>query len=237
MRWGVLHERWNRIHSFANAAIRLYGGVSLRELGCILDRYGERGDATDEQLEDALTIRATSPYTPYFPEDGFIYHKHFECLDDYIRFCGIRNRFTRWEPSDENEFLNYADNYFFEDTPAREVFVDYLITHFGDSRDTAEGVTDDVQRDLVDGESPDDVAKDFQHDFDNAAEADRKVGEIAALLWNVRAQMRIADYNGNAFASVQGTVPTARPAPKVGRNDPCPCGSRKKYKKCCGKHL
>jgi uncharacterized protein YecA (UPF0149 family) len=27
----------------------------------------------------------------------------------------------------------------------------------------------------------------------------------------------------------------AKPAiPKVGRNDPCPCGSGKKYKKCCG---
>jgi preprotein translocase subunit SecA len=23
---------------------------------------------------------------------------------------------------------------------------------------------------------------------------------------------------------------------KVGRNDPCPCGSGKKYKKCCGQH-
>jgi SWIM/SEC-C metal-binding protein len=25
----------------------------------------------------------------------------------------------------------------------------------------------------------------------------------------------------------------ARPAPKVGRNEPCPCGSGKKFKKCC----
>lgn len=25
-----------------------------------------------------------------------------------------------------------------------------------------------------------------------------------------------------------------RPSPKVGRNDPCPCGSGKKFKKCCG---
>jgi len=25
-----------------------------------------------------------------------------------------------------------------------------------------------------------------------------------------------------------------REAPKVGRNDPCPCGSGKKFKKCCG---
>ena len=28
---------------------------------------------------------------------------------------------------------------------------------------------------------------------------------------------------------------TVRKEKKVGRNDPCPCGSGKKYKKCCGK--
>ena len=28
--------------------------------------------------------------------------------------------------------------------------------------------------------------------------------------------------------------PFLREAPKIGRNDPCPCGSGKKYKKCCG---
>ena len=26
-----------------------------------------------------------------------------------------------------------------------------------------------------------------------------------------------------------------RKEPKIGRNDKCPCGSGKKYKKCCGK--
>ncbi len=26
-----------------------------------------------------------------------------------------------------------------------------------------------------------------------------------------------------------------RKGPKIGRNDPCPCGSGKKYKKCCGR--
>jgi len=28
-------------------------------------------------------------------------------------------------------------------------------------------------------------------------------------------------------------VTHVRGGPKVGRNDPCPCGSGKKYKKCC----
>jgi len=29
--------------------------------------------------------------------------------------------------------------------------------------------------------------------------------------------------------------PIVRETPKVGRNEPCPCGSGKKYKKCCGR--
>jgi preprotein translocase subunit SecA len=32
----------------------------------------------------------------------------------------------------------------------------------------------------------------------------------------------------------QIATPVVRETPKVGRNDPCPCGSGKKYKKCCG---
>ena len=30
--------------------------------------------------------------------------------------------------------------------------------------------------------------------------------------------------------------PVHRDAPKVGRNDPCPCGSGKKFKSCCGRN-
>ncbi|MGJ5819572.1 SEC-C metal-binding domain-containing protein [Paludibaculum fermentans] len=30
------------------------------------------------------------------------------------------------------------------------------------------------------------------------------------------------------------TAPILREGPKVGRNDPCPCGSGRKHKKCCG---
>ena len=47
----------------------------------------------------------------------------------------------------------------------------------------------------------------------------------------------------SASADAQQAQPRQRPGkkipivvgPKIGRNDPCPCGSGKKYKKCCGK--
>ncbi|MBU8920166.1 SEC-C domain-containing protein [Bacillus sp. FJAT-29953] len=54
-------------------------------------------------------------------------------------------------------------------------------------------------------------------------------------LWKKVALKREMDFRN---ASKQGTL--GKPDPirnetKVGRNDPCPCGSGKKYKKCCGK--
>ena len=39
-------------------------------------------------------------------------------------------------------------------------------------------------------------------------------------------------YSGGKDA---GPVQVRRDVPKTGRNEPCPCGSGKKYKKCCGK--
>jgi uncharacterized protein YecA (UPF0149 family) len=41
--------------------------------------------------------------------------------------------------------------------------------------------------------------------------------------------------DGVSEASLAGMGrPIRRTEPKVGRNDPCPCGSGKKFKKCCG---
>jgi uncharacterized protein len=36
-----------------------------------------------------------------------------------------------------------------------------------------------------------------------------------------------------ALASIPARVPMRREEPKIGRNEPCPCGSGRKYKHCC----
>jgi preprotein translocase subunit SecA len=49
---------------------------------------------------------------------------------------------------------------------------------------------------------------------------------------------RVAFTKANEAAFAAGEEEQAKPVrhkgPRVGRNDPCPCGSGKKYKKCCG---
>jgi preprotein translocase subunit SecA len=41
--------------------------------------------------------------------------------------------------------------------------------------------------------------------------------------------------NGHRSAPETVKTPDLPEVKKIGRNDPCPCGSGKKYKKCCGK--
>ena len=52
---------------------------------------------------------------------------------------------------------------------------------------------------------------------------------------NVRLQHADYDTALGAGAEEKKPQPTVRPAQKVGRNDPCPCGSGRKYKHCHGK--
>jgi len=41
--------------------------------------------------------------------------------------------------------------------------------------------------------------------------------------------------DGDGAGEMSIDLPVRRALPKVGRNDPCPCGSGKKYKNCCGR--
>ena len=96
----------------------------------------------------------------------------------------------------------------------------------------------DVEWDVAAGEHVDDLA-DLMEAFYflvgavdegplNASDLrarDRAVEDIPDLLVAIH----------NFWRTKQTPVPTLRrDAPKVGRNDPCPCGSGKKFKQCCG---
>ncbi|MDR1208889.1 MAG: SEC-C domain-containing protein [Clostridiales bacterium] len=43
------------------------------------------------------------------------------------------------------------------------------------------------------------------------------------------------DTRARLFAEQKSSKTVARAEPRIGRNDPCPCGSGRKYKQCCGK--
>lgn len=76
-----------------------------------------------------------------------------------------------------------------------------------------------------------------------AADSEGEVEFVASFIMDgqeqrLRERARFRKRDGQ-WRYVDGKVkstqePVVSSGPKVGRNDPCPCGSGKKYKKCCG---
>lgn len=60
-------------------------------------------------------------------------------------------------------------------------------------------------------------------------ETERELTEMQKMFSGFR-EMVDENFGGD---TVENMLPSVKNEPKIGRNDPCPCGSGKKYKKCC----
>jgi len=67
--------------------------------------------------------------------------------------------------------------------------------------------------------------------------------DVIKLLFHIRSESNIerkqvakpTTASGGSSDGTAESKPVVRSSPKIGRNDPCPCGSGLKYKKCCGR--
>ena len=73
--------------------------------------------------------------------------------------------------------------------------------------------------------------------FDNMLDKINKDITLYLLKAEIRQNLTAKQVKGNANSGAEKVSKnrTIKKNKKVGRNDPCPCGSGKKYKNCCGK--
>ena len=102
-----------------------------------------------------------------------------------------------------------------------------------------QGVTNaqEVAGDNATDERGESAAGEKSVDAPSVAKAPREktVADVFASMMSSAGRRAMAASQGAAPAGAGGAAPSRGGA--VGRNDPCPCGSGKKYKKCCGRNL
>jgi preprotein translocase subunit SecA len=64
------------------------------------------------------------------------------------------------------------------------------------------------------------------------AEAQRLQAELGLLKRGTFHESREKEYPEISYVQTGSTI--RRSGRKIGRNEPCPCGSQRKYKRCCG---
>ncbi len=102
-----------------------------------------------------------------------------------------------------------------------------------------QGVTNaqEVAGDNAADERGESAADEKSVDAPSVAKAPREktVADVFASMMSSAGRRAMAASQGAAPVGAGAAVPSHGGA--VGRNDPCPCGSGKKYKKCCGRNL
>ena len=230
--------RYDLLDSYAMAAVHLYGAISQPDLVDIFNRQN-RQPTTEEELFPAL-LRHIAVGAPYcFWEEyivcGEFEENGFEDVRDLMRQCGGKPRYI----PEKDALLRYADWNYYERTPQMDALTAFLMTEGHRPHRDAEEIAGEIQYACVieaGMEQIFEILSDYDMELDSSA-----VGAFVKVMMSVKNNTRLWANKGhtpNELAALYYRgAPTADGTgrKKIGRNDPCPCGSGKKFKKCCGR--
>ncbi|MBD0383203.1 YecA family protein [Paenibacillus sedimenti] len=150
-------------------------------------------------------------------------------------------------PFTKSQLLQAGEPDFVDRNPSHRAFVDFIRKNYRISQEEADFIVEDCTDNIRLGHSPGYLLKELQQqlEIDDLLLTQGFMGHISELNNNTR-QWLLKGYTPNELspASAPALLMQQPPAKaevidfatrnKVGRNDPCPCGSGKKHKKCCG---
>lgn len=249
----ISRGRKELIANYATAAVSLYGVISVSEFVDVFNHYEEtKTTATETTL--ALRRLAKTDDVEYSLSGGMISGPEFQPdFEDYAGNIGAIRENQNGKPHylpEKDEFLRYVDFAYREpEKPYADlkahILKNKLITR-GEGLDGVDGDLLDLHELARFGVQ----FKDYWGYFTKAGYHFKGIDDLnafAQLLINVHNNTRMYDNNGftpeeigeklgpsEPISHITGPVNPLMAAP-VGRNEPCPCGSGLKYKKCCGK--
>ena len=235
---GFLHRRqyYTELHTYALAAVNLYGVIAKTDFVEIYNLQNEQQTSINEVC--AVLPRYIEVGAPYcFWKDYIVSiefgENNFSDVQDLLHQIGDKPRFL----PGKTDFLKYANWYFFEHTHETDAVKRYLINHLYVNEATALEILREIHFAFV-VEAGMQAAIDVLDEF-GISITDSQLEPLAQLLVQMSNSTRLWSNNGHTPDEMADLMPRMvdgiRHSRKIGRNEPCPCGSGKKYKKCCGR--
>lgn len=233
-------ERFDLLHNYALATIHLYGAITQDEFVEIFNQQNNQKTSVDELFPILLRhIAVGAPYCfwdEYIVCDGFE-DNDFEDVNDLIRECGDKPRYI----PEKKELLRYSDWDYYENTVQTDRLKQFLSAKRLNGTASIDEIVAELQYSCT-------IEAGTQQIFDTLDEygvsiKDSEMNTIIDILMGMKNNTRLWANKGHTpdeIAALYG-FPSLQPKHKVGgqrkigRNEPCPCGSGKKYKRCCGR--
>ncbi|WP_019121617.1 YecA family protein [Brevibacillus massiliensis] len=150
-------------------------------------------------------------------------------------------------PFSKRQLLLAGEPDFVDRNSAFQAFVDFITRNYTIAKDEADSLVEECVYAIRIGEPPNNLLKFLQSQLEiNDLETMKAFMDYIVKLHNHTRQWFIKGYTPNELSAPKNRTTFSMPAAKaevisfeskrkVGRNDPCPCGSGKKFKKCCGR--
>lgn len=218
----------NQLVSFTTSCMNLYGALHENQYFEILKDLFAKDEAEYEIYKEMYDIHFVDVMNCQ-RDEAYLYHTDVAMDYDLSQTLLSQNK-PYYIPSLE-ELLKYEDETYIRTSKEKVELERILLSHLS----IPEHLSDDLIYPIkVALESEDlevliDVLEMFQIDIESDYEAQRVMERIMAF----KQEVRMWIHHGHTEKEVNKLL--QRHHLKVGRNSPCPCGSGKKYKKCCGK--
>ena len=226
----------NWMYKCIDAAKNLYGVMTWDALRALFGlRYPGAGMAEVMQLFDT-----TPAYYQWFTErDGKLVLNGFE-NDDYWKRLEqqIQSDVSFYVPTvEEVEDLFEQGSLIRRESHGK--MREFIEENFGCDTNTAILKVHDLYECVNNHKRMNDVADEFAKEY--PFPSDEVEYNFLELFMEMSRECRIRDNRGHDHYEMVAIMAGAKDKPqvkraKVGRNDPCPCGSGKKYKNCCGRN-
>ncbi|RXT03948.1 YecA family protein [Ammoniphilus sp. CFH 90114] len=220
-----------------------YGVLSLDQLETLVNQHST--NPLDKGHYLSMLLDASSYYQEFNQEKaGFA---HYSVMDTQWVKMEQRSRLNLdFYPFSKEQLLQAAKPEYVDRNPAFQSFQQIMEKKCRISREEADVLARDVVDGILQGEEFEDMVVYLQSELkiDKLEQVQKLVGQVATLMNNTR-QWVLKGYTPKELANREQNA--LRPLPrtdakvidfpsgqKVGRNEPCPCGSGKKFKKCCG---
>lgn len=234
------------VHDYIVSLVNLYGIVHKEK---VVEIYNSQNNPViDESLIDRVMREDANVLAKdfVFIEGDYFVQESIVIFDDIDEVLAERAGKPFYVPR-KNALLKYKDELYFEKTIYYVKFLRYVTKYLTDgNKREATDICEEIQFMCKDDFSMGEVFGLFDR-LDIVLEGSEQMGEVLDLVTNLANNTRLWVNNGhtpNELFSIERDAATQRGAGelpnageekvrKIGRNEPCPCGSGKKYKRCC----
>ena len=225
---------------YAKAAVNLYGIISRKDFVKIFNSQCKYETSENEIYTLLLPLVLKKGWYGFYKE----YLVHYWMFDDFDRaeiLLKYQAGKPRYVPS-KDEFLKYEDGYY-ENNEYWLKFRHFMIDSFGASRKVNSAYAD--IKDYITYNNEMSKLGSIMERHNLVFHSEEHVQELFNILMEAKNNQRIWENNGHTPMEIRKIElkqnDNVIPFPitnkeKIGRNDPCPCGSGKKYKKCCASY-